>query len=181
MKNQQKFIERGNRVDPFVSAEERLKLMVQNTPVAMIDWDIKFQVSSWNPAAERILGYTKEEAIGKHANFIIPEKIRPFVDDVWKKLLAGEITEVTNENITKNGKTVTCEWHNTPLTSSDGQVFGVSSMLLDVTERVKLEEERKEHIEEIQKMNKLMVGRELKMAELKKEIEDFKKDNESNQ
>ena len=135
----QDITEQKKEANALRESEERLRLNVENTPVAIIDWDKDFQVVAWNPSAERIFGYTKKEAMGKHANFIIPKEVRPFVDDVWEKLLAGKITQVTNENITKDGKRVIIEWHNTPLKSADGDVFGVSSMLLDVTERENLE------------------------------------------
>jgi two-component system, cell cycle sensor histidine kinase and response regulator CckA len=49
-------------------------------------------------------------------------------------------TRNTNDNITKDGRTITCDWYNTPLVDESGRVLGVASLVHDVTERVALEE-----------------------------------------
>jgi signal transduction histidine kinase/ActR/RegA family two-component response regulator len=49
-------------------------------------------------------------------------------------------TRSTNDNLTKDGRTISCEWYNTPLVDESGQVLGVASLVQDVTERVALEE-----------------------------------------
>ena len=46
----------------------------------------------------------------------------------------------TNDNVTKDGRTISCEWYNTPLVDEAGRVLGVASLVQDVTERVALEE-----------------------------------------
>lgn len=127
--------------DELKESEHRLNLNIQNMPVGMIEWDHDFQVVRWNPAAEKIFGYTEEEAMGKHARFIITEAAKPHVDEIWQQLISGRGNESTNENVTKDGRTIVCEWHNAPLTTTDGKVFGVVSMMLDVTEQKKRDEE----------------------------------------
>ena len=49
-------------------------------------------------------------------------------------------TRSTNDNLTKDGRTISCEWYNTPLVDESGNVLGVASLVQDVTERVALEE-----------------------------------------
>ena len=49
-------------------------------------------------------------------------------------------TRSTNDNVTKDGRTISCEWYNTPLVDESGRVLGVASLVQDVTERVALEE-----------------------------------------
>ena len=62
-----------------------------NTPVGVLSWDMDFKVVEWNPAAEAIFGYTKREAIGKHATeLILPEEIKELVDGVFQDLLTEE-------------------------------------------------------------------------------------------
>ena len=120
--------------------EQRLSHHIQQTPLAVIEWDQEFKVRQWNRAAERIFGYTAAEAIGRHASFIVPESDRDQVDRVRDGLMnntAGERS--TNENVTKDGRTITCEWYNTPLVDADGRVTGVASLAQDVTERRRTE------------------------------------------
>lgn len=120
------------------NALQKLSLHIEKSPLAVIDWDTNFCVSAWNPAAERIFGYTEEEAIGQHASFIIPEVYHQHVDSVWAELLVNHGgTRSTNENVTKSGKSISCEWYNTPVIDESGNVLSVSSLAQDISEQVK--------------------------------------------
>ncbi|MBI9034548.1 MAG: PAS domain S-box protein [Bacteroidales bacterium] len=121
--------------------EQRQKLYFEQTPLAVIEWDLDFRVIRWNPAAEIIFGYTSDEAIGQHASLIIPDKYKQHVDQVWNDLLKQKGgTRSTNENITKEGKTLFCDWFNTTLTTTEGKILGVTSMVLDITDRIEAEQ-----------------------------------------
>ena len=120
--------------------EQRLSHHVQQTPLAVIEWDTDFKVRQWNRAAERIFGYAAAEAIGRHASFIVPEGYRDQVDRVWNGLMANASGERSaNENVTKDGRTIACEWYNTPLVDGEGRVTGVASLAQDITERRRTE------------------------------------------
>jgi PAS domain S-box-containing protein len=122
-------------------AEQRLRIHVEHTPLGVIEWDPQFRVAAWNAAAERIFGFSREEAIGQHASFTVAPVFRQHVDQVWQGLLEQKGGErSTNDNTTKDGRTISCEWYNTPLVDESGQVLGVASLVQDVTERVALEE-----------------------------------------
>jgi PAS domain S-box-containing protein len=116
---------------------EYFQLQVDRMPIGSIVWDRDFRVKTWNPAATKIFGFTKEEALGKHPyEFIVPKEAQLSVDDVWRRLLKGDLTaHSVNENVTKYGRTIICDWANTPLKEADGTVIGVLSMVQDVTER----------------------------------------------
>jgi PAS domain S-box-containing protein len=136
-------------------SQQRLSLLVQQSPLAVIEWNIDFQAVSWNPAAERIFGYTREEALGRHAtSLIVPEQARPLVDQVWQALLAQKGgTYNTNANMTKDGRLITCEWFNAPLVGADGQVIGVAGLAQDITDRKLAEAEREKLIAELEVKN----------------------------
>ncbi|MBD3300456.1 MAG: PAS domain S-box protein [Candidatus Moranbacteria bacterium] len=152
-------------------AKQRLELHVKNTPLGVIEWDKDFKITRWNPAAEKIFGYTKKEAVGKTGLLIIRKKDKKELLKLWKTILAKKGGErAVNENITKEGEVKTCDWYNTPLINQKNKVMGVASLVLDITERVKMQQQLKSNLEELEAMNKLMVGRELKMVELKDRI-----------
>jgi hypothetical protein len=119
-------------------SDHLLQLRFAQSPVAQVVTDTGFRVIDWNPAAEALFGYTYAEALGHRPGFLVPEDARGRVEAVWQELLSGRANELTNENITKDGRTIQCEWHNAPITSADGKILGVSSFVLDVTERMRL-------------------------------------------
>jgi two-component system cell cycle sensor histidine kinase/response regulator CckA len=133
--------ERKRAEEEMRQSQQKLRIHFEHTPLAVVEWDLDFRVAAWNPSAERIFGYSRQEALGQHARFIVPQQYREQVDHVWQALLkqAGG-TRSTNDNITKDGRSISCEWYNTPLVDESGRVLGVASLVQDVTERVGLEE-----------------------------------------
>jgi len=122
-------------------SQQKLRIHFEHTPLAVVEWDLQFRVAAWNPSAERIFGYSRQEAIGQHASFIVPVHFREHVEEIWIELLKqkGGVRS-NNDNITKDGHIISCEWYNTPLVDESGRVLGVASLAQDVTERVALEE-----------------------------------------
>jgi PAS domain S-box-containing protein len=133
------------------SAEEALRVsrvkltfLLEQALLGVIEWDTDFRVTEWNPAAEAIFGYSREEAVGRRGtDLIVPEEVWAEVDAVWESLLqqtGGRLH--TNENVTKDGRAILCEWVNAPLTDDSGAVVGVIALVRDVTERKLAEEMR---------------------------------------
>jgi two-component system, cell cycle sensor histidine kinase and response regulator CckA len=121
-------------------SQQKLRIHFEHTPLAVVEWDLEFRVTAWNPSAEGIFGYSRDEAMGRHGSFIVPPQAREHVDQVWQDLLKTQGGERNvNENLTKQGRTISCEWYNTPLKNESGQVLGVASLVQDVTERKRAE------------------------------------------
>ena len=123
-------------------SHQRLLLHREQTPLAVIEWNTNFEFVYWNKAAEKIFGYTKEEVLGHHASEkILADSARDTVNSIWEDLLANKGGErSTNENITKDGRIILCEWYNTALVDQNGKVIGVTSLVDDVTKRKQSEE-----------------------------------------
>jgi PAS domain S-box-containing protein/putative nucleotidyltransferase with HDIG domain len=122
-------------------------------PIGLIVWDKDFRVQTWNSSAEKIFGFTEEEAQGKHPyNLIVPKEAQPHVDDIWRRLLEGDSTAHSiNENVTKDNRVIHCDWSNTPLKKDNGEVMGVLSMVQDITERRLAEEELEESYKKLRR------------------------------
>lgn len=138
--------EKRRTQEDLLRSQQRLALHFEQSPLGMIEWDRDFRVSDWNPAAERIFGYSRDEALGKYGqDLVVPEAVRPYVADVWQRLLDSRgSVNAHNENITKDGRTIVCEWSNTTLVNASGEVIGVASLVNDVTDRKKMEEDLRE-------------------------------------
>jgi PAS domain S-box-containing protein len=138
--------DRKHAEEKIRKSEQKLLLHIEKTPMAVIDWDTNLNVKTWNPAAEKIFGYTKKQALGKNAkDLIIPDSVEEHVDVVWAELKANKGgTRSINENNTKDGQIITCDWYNTPLVNEKGQVFGITSMVDDITDRIQSENRLRE-------------------------------------
>ena len=123
------------------ASEQRLALMVEQSPLGVIEWNLDFKVIKWNLAAEKMFGYQAEEALGHHAaELIVPEEARPIVNRAWQDLIDQRGgTHSINDNFTKDGRIITCEWHNTGLINAEGKIMGVLSVVQDITERKQAE------------------------------------------
>ncbi len=146
-------------------SQQKLRIHLDHTPLAVVEWDLEFKVADWNPSAERIFGYTREEALGQHGHFIVPPQYRDQVARVWKDLLEhkdGDPNTASykfgrNDNVAKDGRLISCEWYNTPLVDDAGRVLGVASLVQDVTERVALEENLR-HSQKMEAVGRLAGG-----------------------
>ncbi len=150
--------ERVGAEDALRKSERRFALHVRQTPLAVIEWDTEFRVTAWNPAAERIFGYTAAEIIGQKATPLVPENVRPQVEEVWKAIFKKQGGwRSTNENRTKDGRIILCDWYNTPLIDDDGRVIGVASHCEDITQRDVLEKQLRQS-QKIESLGQLAAG-----------------------
>jgi diguanylate cyclase (GGDEF)-like protein/PAS domain S-box-containing protein len=118
-------------------SESQLSAHLHNTPLAAISWDRDFHVVRWNKAAEKMFGYTVDEAIGRHpTGFIVSDLLKTEIDQVYKALLENKGGwRNSNDNITKDDRTINCEWNNTTILDGTGKIIGVASLCEDVTAR----------------------------------------------
>ncbi|MGO9520437.1 MAG: PAS domain S-box protein [Candidatus Korobacteraceae bacterium] len=133
--------DRKRAEEDFRRSQQKLRIHFEHTPLAVVEWDTQLRITEWSPSAERVFGYSREEAMGKDGSFLVPPALQEHIDRIGKEILELKGgTRSTNDNITKDGRTISCEWYNTPLVDESGRVLGVASLVQDVTERVALEE-----------------------------------------
>ncbi len=129
--------ERKNSEAIIHGNEQQLALLFNQTPLGIIEWDLNFNVLKWNSAAERILGYSKEEALGKHVSFILQKSFSTEeIESLWNSFTISETGKKNiNENVKKSGEVILCEWFNKRLLDKGNKVFAVASWVQDITER----------------------------------------------
>jgi diguanylate cyclase (GGDEF)-like protein/PAS domain S-box-containing protein len=133
------FNRRGLEVMEFQKAlrdsEARMRAHREMMPLGEIEVDRGRRICSWNPAAERIFGFSEAEALGADLlDLIVPESARAEVLGVIRALTAGtQIDRHVNANRRKDGREIHCEWFNTPLFDSEGAWFGWAAIVRDIT------------------------------------------------
>lgn len=121
---------------------QRQRLHIEHTPLAVIEWDNNLNITFWNAAAAKMFGFDEAEAIGRQVDLIVTESHIPEVHYsliALKEGLGGE--HIQSENIRKNGQMIYCEWFNTVLHDSAGEVTGIASLIQDETAFIKAKEE----------------------------------------
>lgn len=116
--------------------DQILALHFNQTPLGVIEWDLDFNVKKWNASAERIFGYSENEALGKYASFIVPLFQKKKIETLMRNLVnlkGGKRS--TNKNIKKSGESILCEWYNTPLVNREGKVIAIASLVQDISDR----------------------------------------------
>ncbi len=120
---------------------KKLDVYTSLAPVAIIEWDIDFEIEYWNKAAEDIFEYSKDEVPGKHPWDFVAEDQRNDSRQKWDEFLKkGTSENFTIENFTKSGKRRICKWHNAAI-YQDEQFVGITSVVIDVTVQKQTEKE----------------------------------------
>ncbi len=117
-----------------------LRLQIEQSPLPYIVWDLESRITEWNPAAEKIFGYSKEETVGEFFNFITRESAKAEVYELSRNLLHNDTNlNHINENVTKNGRIITCEWYNYGLEGKEGTKLGFVGIGVDITEKMQFQ------------------------------------------
>ena len=118
-----------------------LQAIIQTSPVAIMEMDSQGYIFMWNPACERVFGWSEPEVLGKFLP-IIGDDYRMEFEAIRKRLIGGERIEgVETRRRRKDGKLVEVSISAAPLYGSDGTVTGIIGVVSDITEHKRLEEQ----------------------------------------
>jgi PAS domain S-box-containing protein len=117
-------------------AAARLAAIVQSSDDAIISKDTTGTIMSWNPAAERMFGYTAAEAIGKSIRIIIPEDRQAEEDNVLSRIVRGEsVDHFETVRRRKDGTEIFVSLTVSPVFDHQGRTIGASKIARDITEQ----------------------------------------------
>ncbi len=159
-----------------LQTEDKLRAYFEKAPSGYQSLDENGCFIDVNETWLEILQYSRDEVIGKSfAIFLTPGATEKFGENFPCFKEAGEILGIELEMVKKDGSHVVMSINGRISYDEKGDFKQTHCILTDITERKKAEEELKTRTEELEKINKAFVGRELRMAELKKEIEELEK------
>ena len=137
----------------------RLAAIVQSSDDAIISKDLSGRITSWNPGAVRLFGYSPEEAIGRPISMMIPPERLTEETKILEQLRSGERVEhFETVRISKDRRKVEVSLTISPILDNEGRVVGASKIARDITERKRIDRELAEarqslqrHSEELEK------------------------------
>jgi PAS domain S-box-containing protein len=126
-----------NTLDPSTLV---LAAVVESSDDAIITQSVDGTIETWNVAAERIFGYTADEAVGRPISIIVPpERIDEEVSAVDRIRRGEAVSHFETERVAKTGHLVPVSVTISPVRTPKGEIYGISSIARDLTERRALE------------------------------------------
>ncbi|MDJ0593218.1 MAG: PAS domain S-box protein [Pleurocapsa sp. MO_226.B13] len=129
----------NERTAELRQAHQQLFFHINNTPLAVVEWDSNFCVKHWSKRAEQIFGWSKSEVMGKHWRdwqFVLEADLEDVIGITSRLFDSTEPRNIShNRNYTKKGAIVTCEWYNSVLLDEAGNLISILSLVQDVSAR----------------------------------------------
>jgi len=121
-------------------ASSLLAAIVDSSDDAIISKTLDGVITSWNKSAERLFGYTCEEAVGRHITLIVPEDRRDEEVKILERLKRGErIDHFETLRQRKDGRLLSLSLTISPVKDDAGRIVGASKVARDITERKEVE------------------------------------------
>jgi PAS domain S-box-containing protein len=132
-----------------------LKQLVEAVGDAVMVADASGAIVLWNPASERMFGYTEAEALGKSLDIIIPQRQQQRHWDGYHKTMETGKTRYGNDTLRvpavhKDGHTLSIAFTVALLTSPDGKVAGIAAVVRDESARFAAEREMRKRLMELE-------------------------------
>jgi PAS domain S-box-containing protein len=116
--------------------EGRLQALIDSSPLALVEFGLDTRIRLWNPAAERIFGWSSEEILGRDGLPMAPPAKRAEAEDLFERVRAGEwVNDYETERLRKDGTLVAVSIASAPVRDGAGRVLGNMVAYTDITER----------------------------------------------
>ncbi|MGB4335540.1 MAG: PAS domain S-box protein [Chromatiaceae bacterium] len=128
----------------LAEANQRLAAHLDNSPLAVVEFDREFRIVRWSEAAGRLFGWTATEVLGLAVAELpwVHEEDVEGTRRLMADMLAGQRprNQHVNRNYRKDGTILHCEWYNSAIYDGQGRLSSILAQALDITERKRVEE-----------------------------------------
>jgi PAS domain S-box-containing protein len=122
-------------------ARRRLAAIVEGSEDAIFSKDLDGTITSWNASAERMYGYTSQEAIGQNVSMLSPTEKLPELERVLERLRRGEtVARLETVRVRKDGRRIVVSLSISPVRDGAGGLVGAATIARDITERKRTEQ-----------------------------------------
>jgi PAS domain S-box-containing protein len=174
----------GNQLGQFIERKEAdyvratLAAIIESSEDAVLSKDLEGTVTSWNPGAERLLGFSAVEIVGQSVLRLVPEELQPEEIGIVARLRRGEsIKPYETICLTKDGRRVHVSVRVSPVRNESGAVIGASKIARDITERKNAERALQEAQSKLTRhaleLERIVAERTAKLSESNAELEAF--------
>jgi PAS domain S-box-containing protein len=120
---------------------ERLQALIDSSPLALVEFGPDTRIRLWNPAAERIFGWTRDEMLGRGGLPMAPDARRAESEELFARVQAGEtVNDFETVRLRKDGTLVAVSIAAAPVSDATGRFVGNLVAYTDITERKQQEE-----------------------------------------
>ncbi len=171
----QDITERKKAINDLLETRNYLDSLLEYANAPIIVWDPHLRITRFNRAFEKLTGRKAADVVGKELNLLFPSDSRDASLQHIRQTTTGKRWEVIEIPILHaDGSVHTVLWNSAAIYSPDGsQIIAIIAQGQDITERKKAEDKSKEQLQELQRWYEVMLGRENRVLELKKEINDL--------
>ena len=158
----------------LIISEERFRTLFEGADDAIFTLDLIGRFTSGNKKAEEICGYEREELMGKSFVTILEKKDIPRILGIFKDIVAKKegAYQFKSKIIRQDGTLVPIEVKGS-IIREGGRIVGVLGIARDITKHERMIAELEKKNKELEQFNKLAVGREMKMIELKNKLKEL--------
>jgi PAS domain S-box-containing protein len=174
LREAQEHIDRKKAQEAFKDGEKKYRTIVENINDALYIHDFMGNIIDVNENACKMLGYTREELIGANLSMIDSEENTRQLPERMKQLLDKDSILFKGQHVRKDSSIIPVEVGAKVVTREGNGI--IQGFVRDITERKQAEEEIQQRIKELEDFYDMAIGRELRMIELKEEIENLKEE-----
>jgi PAS domain S-box-containing protein len=166
--------ERKHAEEALRDSEKRYRTIVENITDALYMHDFKGNIIDVNENACKMLGYKREELIGANLSMLDSEEAKRLLPESMNRLIQEDSILFEGQHVRKDSRILPVEISAKVVTREGSGI--IQGFVRDISDRKKADEEIRQRIQELEDFYEMAIGRELRMIELKEEIEKLKED-----
>ena len=124
-----------------IALEAWLASIIESSTLGILSKTREGVITSWNAGAERLYGYSQDDAIGRPASLLVPTERLCDEEEILRQVLAGgRVDHYETERVRKDGGSIAVAVSASPIKDAEGTLVGISAIERDITDRKRVEE-----------------------------------------